>query len=261
MSILSDIIARKTAEIESCASGTVTSSQKRPFVSSFKRKHPSLIAEIKPISPIQGRLMNSENISAMVDIYQYHAQAISVLCDKATFGGGFDLLALVRAQTDLPLLAKDFIIDHRQIDAAAAHGADAVLLIAALLSNERLLYFSKQAMAMGMDVFLELHEPSEIDAAALLIQSLRGEERTHIVLGINNRNLHTQSIDLNTTKRLGKLIRQRFSRDIPLISESGIAHRSDVLALSPYVQGFLIGSALLKSEDPDRLLHSLFLRS
>lgn len=258
MNILSEILARKKREIASLSFNHMVNSPKQSFISAVISKHPSLIAEVKPVSPIRGRLINTTDIPAMIELYQRHAQAISVLCDTATFGGGFDLLASIRVQTDLPLLAKDFILDNRQIDAAAAYGADAVLLIASILSREDLLQFSKRAIGMGMDVLLELHEPSEIDAAALLARSLTTEERLHILFGINNRSLKTQIIDLNITKQLGKLIRQRLPHTLPLISESGIHSPEDVQQLSAHVQGFLIGSAILESFDPGLFLSSLF---
>lgn len=258
MNILTDILARKKEEIASLPISNVTASGKRSFISAIMSKHPSLIAEVKPISPTRGRLIDPEDIPAMIKLYTRHAQAISVLCDKATFGGGFDLLASIRIQTDLPLLAKDFILDNRQIDAAATHGADAVLLIASLLLREQLQQFSKRAIGMGMDVLLELHEPAEIDATAVLLHSLTTEERAHILLGINNRNMKTQTIDLNITKQLGKLIDQRLSHACPLISESGITGPADVHELSSHVQGFLIGSAILESDHPKFFLSSLF---
>ncbi len=261
MTILSEILARKQGEIASLPCIDVARSNRHSLVSAVTNISPSLIAEMKPISPIRGRLIDDEDIPAIIKLYERHAQAISVLCDKATFGGGFELLASIRSQTDLPLLAKDFILDIRQIYAAAAHGADAILLIASLLTHERLLHYAKQAISLGLDVLLELHESSEIDAADVLIRSLGAEERTHLLLGINNRDLKTQTIDLKTTRTLAQLLDMRLSDTFPRISESGIATSEDVRELSSHVQGFLIGSAILVSHDPDTFLSSLFTAS
>lgn len=258
MSILSSILARKEREITSLPSFDVRFSSRRSLVSAVTRKFPSLIAEIKPISPTQGRLVDDTNIPGIVDLYNRHAQAISVLCDEATFGGGFDLLASVRAQTDLPILAKDFILTKKQVDAAAFCGADAVLLIVSILTKEELRQLAGYAISLGMDVLLELHEAEEIEGARVLLESMLEAERMHMLLGINNRDLKTQKIDLKTTKRLGGLLRACIKDLPPLISESGIVTPADISHLSSHVQGFLIGSAILQSEHPDDFLHSLF---
>lgn len=258
MTTLTDILARKTKEIDALPVGHAAVLQRRSLVTAVRSKCPSLIAEIKPISPVRGRLIEESDIPAVVDIYSRHAQAISVLCDTATFGGGFPLLVSVRARTDLPLLAKDFIVDRRQIDAAASYGADAVLLIAAILSPEKLQEFSRYAASLGLDVLLELHTGGEVDIALDVLSYLSSEERSHILLGINNRDLGTQTIDLQTTERLAALLRLHLPDGVPLISESGISSSADVRQLLPHVQGFLIGSAILTSENPDAFLQSLF---
>ena len=261
MNTLTDILARKKKEIASLPSVRALPAARHSLVSAMRGAGPSLIAEIKPISPSGGRLIGERDILGMVDVYARHAQAISVLCDTATFGGGFQLLASVRSRTDLPLLAKDFVLDPRQINAAACHGADAILLIASLLPKEKLREFAVHAMHLELDVLLELHADQDIETAVLLMESLTEKQRMHVLLGINNRDLVTQTIDLQTTKRLATLLHLRGLGDVPLLSESGITTPSDIKRISPHVQGFLIGSAILKAADPDAFLHSLFPRS
>jgi indole-3-glycerol phosphate synthase len=257
MTILRTILERKNVEVASLKlTPCSTASVKRSLATAIQSRHTALIAEIKPVSPTSGRLLELKDVPRMVGICNRHAQAISVLCDKATFGGGFDLLESVRAQTDLPLLAKDFIVDARQIDAAAFFGADAVLLIAAILTDDLLRRFIARSIGLGMDALIELHDIEEVEPVIRLVKSLPERDQAHILLGINNRDLETQHIDLKTTERLSTALRRSLP-DRVLISESGIGHASDIRRLAPHVQGFLVGSAILESKDPDTFLSSL----
>lgn len=256
MSLLTDILARKAREIASLPLYHVVRTDKRSLVLAVMSRHPSLIAEIKPVSPLGGRLLNARDIPGIIDIYNRYAQGISVLCDTATFGGGFDLLAFVRSRTDLPLLAKDFILGERQIDVAAYHGADAVLLIAALLDPSTLQRLSLHAIRLGLDVLLEVHTPGDAAIVTSLLSALNEAERSHMLIGINNRDLVTQTIDLRTTEKISGFLQGLSDR--PVISESGISSRKDIHRLKRHVQGFLIGSALLQSDDADALLRTLF---
>ena len=113
MSLLSDIVTRKAQEIASLPSYSVVRADKRSLALAVMSRCPSLIAEIKPVSPLRGRLLNEHEIPRIIETYNRNAQAISVLTDAATFGGGFDLLSFVRSRTDLPLLAKDFVLGER----------------------------------------------------------------------------------------------------------------------------------------------------
>ncbi|MBP9850602.1 MAG: indole-3-glycerol-phosphate synthase [Candidatus Peribacteraceae bacterium] len=256
MSLLSDIIARKVREVASLPSYSVERADRRSFVGAVMSRHPSLIAEIKPVSPLGGRLLRKRDIPAVIETYNRHAQAMSVLSDTATFGGGFDLLSFVRGRTDLPLLAKDFILGERQIDAAAYHGADAVLLIASLLDPSTLRRLSLHAIGLGLDVLIELHTVDDVTNMTSLLSALTEAERSHVLVGINNRDLVTQTIDLTATERLSDLLSDVSDR--PVISESGISRREDIQRLERHVQGLLIGSALLQSDDADLLLRTLF---
>src|SRR3990167_9233386 len=126
MPILDDIIAQKKREVALLPAITPASHDGPSFIDSLLSTHPSLIAEIKPKSPSEGQLLRREDVPTLVQVYDRHAQAISVLCDERFFGGGFDLLAEVRGLTEKPLLAKQFIVSVTQIDHALNAGADAV---------------------------------------------------------------------------------------------------------------------------------------
>ncbi len=257
MTILQDILARKKQEIAALPPCSAVRSPRRSFVAALQSRRPSFIAEVKPTSPLGGQLIRSEDIPAFVTLYSECAQAISVLCDTATFGGGFDLLAHIRTKTNLPLLAKDFIVDERQIDAATTSGADAVLLIVSLVSDILLLDLVRKTLTLGLDILLEVHTEDDVMRAHNLFSSLSQEDRTHIVLGINNRDLASQTIDLGTTTKLAALVRDTFSQSPLLVSESGIATPKDVVWLQDSVQGFLIGTAFLCSSQPRKLFYSL----
>ncbi len=239
MTVLDDILRHKRDEVAAlpdCAPQPST----RNFVTGLRTASPCLVAEIKPKSPSAGMLMKQSDIAPTVAMYNARAHAISVLCDREFFGGGFGLLGSVRAQTDLPILAKEFIIDAKQIRSARHAGADAVLLIAAILEPEKIGLLATEAQALGMDVLLELHDERELEK----IPDLSPES---LVLGINNRNLATLAIDLSATIRLASLIRKRFPGHL-LLSESGLRTSADVQRVQPCVDGFLIGTGLLTGD-------------
>lgn len=250
MTILDQIVVHKKQEVASLPSITIPNRVKRSFVQAMLSTHPSLIAEVKPRSPSQVELLARHRVPEIVNIYNKHAQAISVLCDNKYFGGGFDLLAEVRTLTDKPLLAKEFIVSERQIDHAYASGADAVLLIAAILSPDELQKFTAYAISLGLDVLIEVHNEQDIETVAELSEEC-------VLVGINNRDLHTLETDIRTTQRLVPLIKQHFP-EVKIITESGISNSTDVQRLAPFVQGFLIGTSILQSNDPESLLTSLF---
>ena len=204
MNILHSIIERKYDEVRSLQRPETLERSNRNFVGSLRSKVPGLIAEIKPRSPSAGTLIERNRFPEFVELYNRHAQAISVLCDVVDFGGGYDLLAEVRSRTNLAILAKEFIVDSLQIDCARAAGADAVLLIAAVLETEKIQVLADRAVALGMGVLLELHDIVEIEK----IPTLPPES---LVLGINNRNLDTLAINLATTQDLGVHIQKQYS--------------------------------------------------
>ena len=206
----------------------------------------SIIAEVKKASPSKGVICENFDPVAIARAYQDNgAQAISVLTDQNFFQGSLDYLAAVREAVKLPVLRKDFIIDPVQIEEAHIFGADAILLIAAILDEEKLRDFRCQAEEKGMDVLVEVHDEEELDSA------LRAGSR---LIGVNNRNLKDFSVDIETTFRLGK----RLPKDIPLVSESGLKTPEDMRRLaSAGVAAALIGETLMRAGRDGDVLRAL----
>lgn len=258
MSILDTIIATKKKEITSLPDVMPERSSGPSFIDAILRKQPALIAEIKPKSPSGGQLLRREDVPKLVELYDQHAQAISVLCDEQYFGGGFDLLAQVRSLTDKPLLAKEFIISTRQIDHAAKNGANAILLIVAILDIPALVKLTSHAIDLHLDVLIEVHSKEEVEKIADAFNALSEDQKEHVLLGINNRDLQTLKTDVRTTEKLAPFIRKLLPDIRCLITESGIHIREDIERLEPFVHGFLIGTSILKADDPASHIHSLF---
>jgi len=258
MSILDAIVATKKQEITSLPDIEPPKASGSSFIEAILGKQPALIAEIKPKAPSSNQLLRSEDIPRFVRIFDKHAQAISVLCDRHYFGGGFELLAQVRSKTRKPLLAKEFIISTRQIDHAAQNGANAILLIVAILKSHALAKLLTHAVTLNLDVLIEIHSKAEVDEAASVFNLLSDKEKHHVLLGINNRNLRTLKTDIHTTKKLAPLINERLPGVRGIITESGIRSREDIELLQPLVQGFLIGTSVLRANKPDAYLTSLF---
>jgi indole-3-glycerol phosphate synthase/phosphoribosylanthranilate isomerase len=168
---------------------------------------------------------------------------LSVLCDGPNFGGSLDDLAAARRKFDGPILAKDFFIDPRQVAEARIAGADAVLVMLSLLDDVAAREIVTEARLFGMDALVEVHDETEMRRALALGAPL---------IGINNRDLRDLSIDLSTTERLARLAPDRL-----LVSESGIGSRADVDSLARLVDGFLIGSSLMRSTDPAQTARGL----
>ncbi|MEI8229549.1 MAG: indole-3-glycerol phosphate synthase TrpC [Candidatus Peregrinibacteria bacterium] len=249
MTLLDAIVAHKREEIALLPEVMATRRDHPSLVSAVMNQRPSLIAEIKPISPSGGRLLELKDVPSQVALFNRHAQAISILCDHQFFGGGFDLLAEVRSLTSLPLLAKEFILSERQIHLAALHGADAILLIAAILSGDDLRHLMDCAFNLGLDVLLESHSQEDVTKIAEVLRTFNDARREHLLLGINNRDLHTGKMNLLTTKLLAGMLRDELPTMRAVIAESGISAPRDVRRLAPFVQGFLIGTSLLKASD------------
>jgi indole-3-glycerol phosphate synthase/phosphoribosylanthranilate isomerase len=201
------------------------------------------ILEIKKASPSEGAIRPSADPAALARGYAGVADALSVLCDSAYFGGSLDDLTAARAEFDGPILAKDFFIDPRQVPEARIAGADAVLVMLSLLDDEQAREIITEAERFGMDALVEVHHEPEMHRALALGAPL---------IGINNRDLRDLSIDLSTTERLANL-----APDRTLVSESGINDRTDVDRLSPLVDGFLIGSSLMKAAEPAQAARAL----
>lgn len=211
----------------------------RDFTGALQGQTISLIAEVKRASPSKGVLCPDLDASSLARIYNKSgAAAISVLTEPEYFSGSFADLEAARREVDLPLLCKDFIVDRYQVYKARAHGADAVLLIVAILTQDELRVLLETAHSLGMAALVEVHSRNEL---------LRALELSHGIIGINNRNLADFSVDLETTLSLRPLI----PPNVVVVSESGIHTRDDVLRLQQAgVDAILVGEALVTSPNP-----------
>ncbi|MBD2209757.1 indole-3-glycerol phosphate synthase TrpC [Nostoc linckia FACHB-104] len=225
----------------------LTAPPTRDFVGALRqgKTKPALIAEVKKASPSKGILRENFDPEAIALSYQEGgASCLSVLTDEKFFQGSFDNLAKVRAVVDLPLLCKEFIIYPYQMYLARLRGADAVLLIAAILSDQDLQYFIKIAKSLNMAALIEVHSLAELDR----VLALDGVT----LIGINNRNLEDFSVDLQTTCQLLKdRYQQLQERNILVVSESGLHTPDDLnLVATAGASAVLIGESLVKQPDP-----------
>ncbi|KAA9006246.1 indole-3-glycerol phosphate synthase TrpC [Paenibacillus spiritus] len=210
-----------------------------------------LIAEVKKASPSKGLIRPDFNPVRIAEAYAAAgADCLSVLTDESYFQGSGDYLRQIRAAVDLPLLRKDFIIDERQIVEARLLGADAVLLIAAILEPSVLRALADKAASLGLDVLIEVHSRAELEAVA----STGAFELQGAMLGINNRNLHTFETSLAVTEELAALA----VPGVPVISESGIAGPEDIAYLaSAGAVGVLVGEYFMCRDDVEEAVHGL----
>jgi indole-3-glycerol phosphate synthase len=223
----------------------------RDFVAAMRAKvaagEAAVIAEIKKASPSKG-VLRADFIPA--DIAQSYAEngaaCLSVLTDQQFFQGSVDYLKQARASCDLPVLRKDFIVDPYQIYESRVMGADAILLIAACLDDAQMADFEAQARSLDMAVLVEVHDRDELLRALKL--------RTPLI-GINNRNLRTFEVNLETTLSLLAEV----PTDRLLVTESGILARTDVERMrAANVNAFLVGEAFMRAADPGEALAELF---
>ena len=223
----------------------------RDFVGAIRRKiaagQPAVIAEIKKASPSKGIIRPDFKPADIARSYEQHGAAcLSVLTDRQYFQGCPEYLQQARAACNLPVLRKDFMVDAYQVAEARAMGADAILLIAAALSLPDMQALEAQAMGYGMAVLVEVHNGEELDVALQLQTPL---------LGINNRNLRTFDVTLDTT--LGLL--SRIPHDRIVVTESGILKSEDVaLMRTNKVDAFLVGEAFMRASEPGEELARLF---
>ncbi|MBO8162995.1 MAG: indole-3-glycerol phosphate synthase TrpC [Brevibacillus sp.] len=199
----------------------------------------SVIAEIKKASPSKGVIRaDFDPVSIARQYTAARVEAISVLTDETYFQGSLGYLEQVRAAADVPVLRKDFLIDEWQIIQSRACGADCVLLIAAILDGPRLVHFVQTAEQLGMDTLIEIHDRAELDMVLNHV--------TPSLLGINNRDLRTFDTQLETTARLLPLV----PPEIPVVSESGIAHPHDISFLKQAgARAVLVGEHFMRQDD------------
>ena len=210
----------------------------------------NLIAEIKKSSPSRGVICLDFDPAKLALVYENNgAAAISVLTEEKYFQGKADYLKEVRNVSFLPLLCKDFIVEKYQFYEARKYGADAVLLIAGILSEEKIGKFLTLGKELGLDCLVEIHQADELKKVLNT-----GAE----IIGINNRNLHDFSVNINTTLELRKMIPD----DKIVVSESGIRKKEDVLLLQrARINAILIGQSFLESKNPDRKIKELGLET
>jgi len=205
---------------------------------------PKVISEIKKASPSKGLICENFDPVKIAKSYEINgASAISVLTDEKFFQGSLEYLSRIKTVVDIPLLRKDFTIDPYQIYEARAHGADIVLLIAAILDKAQIKEYLEIVDSLNMNAIVEIHNHEELEKVF---------DTGCNIIGINNRDLKTFEVDLSTTVELIKYIPE----DVLVISESGISNPDDIKMLRKLgVNTFLIGESFMKSDDPGGTLN------
>ena len=243
--------ARRLRDAASMRREALAQPPARDFVGALRAKlgtgQPAVIAEIKKASPSKGVIREHFVPAEIAASYARHGAAcLSVLTDRQFFQGGPEYLQQARSACSLPALRKDFMVDAYQVDEARAWGADCILLIAACLDDAQMADLEAQALALGMAVLVEVHDGDELERALRLKTPL---------LGINNRNLRTFEVTLDTT--LGLLARVPAER--LLVTESGILGPADVQCMrAAGVHAFLVGEAFMRADEPGAALADLF---
>jgi len=253
--ILNEIVARTKQLVEQRKALTplaeiklaaINNRPPRDFAEALKRNGMSLIAEIKRASPSKGTLCPDLNAPSLASTYQNSgAAAISVLTEPEYFKGSLEDLDSVRSNVDIPVLRKDFIFDQYQVYEARAHSADAVLLIAAILTRNELKNLLNITHSLGMVAVVEVHNQDEL----MTVWNLSPR-----IIGINNRNLADFTVDIETTLNLRLMV----PSDTVVVSESGIHTRNDVLKLQMAgVDAILVGEALVTNNNPSEKIREL----
>ena len=242
--VLARIVARKRVEVAERLRGQRTPAEPtiRSLSAALARPGARFVMEVKRASP-SGHVARA-SVEQALAAYAPIADAISVLVDGPAFGGSFADLAQVRAGYDGPIIAKDFVVDPVQVSEARSHGADAVLVMLSVLDDGEAAAVIAEARSLGMDALVEVHDEAELARALALGAPL---------LGINNRDLKTLTIDLAVTERLAPLV----PPGRVLVSESGVRSNRDVRRLAPLVDAFLVGSSLMAAHDIARAAREL----
>jgi indole-3-glycerol phosphate synthase/phosphoribosylanthranilate isomerase len=242
--VLGEIIVRKRADVDARLAGVTLADlqaraepTKRSLREALARRGARFVMEVKRASPSEGAIRSGADPALIAKAYSGAADAISVLTDTPYFGGSLEDLAAVRKAFDGPVLAKDFVIDPRQVAEARIVGADAVLVMLSVLEDHEARDIIAEARRLGMSALVEVHDEAEMRRAAALDVEL---------IGVNNRDLRSLKIDLAATEALAALA----PSGATLISESGIGDRADVERLAQLVDGFLVGSALMRAKSP-----------
>ncbi len=239
-------VARKKNSLEDLKKKIKDLPKTKDFVEALRnsKSKPALIAEIKKASPSRGIIREDFDAKMIGKMYQEGgANCISVLTDKKFFQGGFDVLVEVRKEVTIPILCKDFILYPYQLYQARAAGADAALLIAAILSDSDLKYLSKVAKNLGLTTLVEVHDSQEL-LRVLNIPTFK-------LIGINNRNLKTFKTDLEVTKKLAENYADQIKeKSITLVSESGLFTSEDLDLVNSYgAEAVLVGESLMSQKD------------
>ena len=248
MNILEKIVIDKRKEValrkflipvSQLESSVLFSRETVSLATALKNSATGIIAEHKRRSPSKSVINHTLNVQDVANGYENAGVCgMSVLTDGKYFGGSLDDLLIARAAVKIPLLRKEFIIDTYQILEAKAYGADVILLIAAILTREEIKTFSEFAKSLNLEVLLEVHNQEELQKS--IMPSLD-------MLGVNNRNLKTFEVSLETSKKLSTLIPDDFVK----VSESGISSIEAIKELQPFgFEGFLIGENFMKTNNP-----------
>ncbi|OKP75384.1 indole-3-glycerol phosphate synthase [Paenibacillus sp. P3E] len=260
---LERIVATKVKEVEALSKTFSIEEAKRQIavlpptrgfrnaLTKSRNRSMGLIAEVKKASPSKGLIRaDFDPVSIAQGYAAGGADCLSVLTDKDYFQGSSAYLQQAREAVNLPLLRKDFIIDERQIYEARLLGADAILLIAAILTPEQLISFTDIAAELGLDILIEVHDRSELE----MVLATGKVEHPGVLLGINNRNLRTFETALATTAELAALL----PATVPVISESGIAGPADIDYLKTTgAIGVLVGEYLMRQPDVEQAVNEL----
>ncbi len=251
--VLDQILERKVEHITTCKQRVPLASMihaarsalpPRDFTAALRRDRVALIAEVKHASPSKGVLIEPFDPVGLAETYMLNgAAAVSVLTDEPFFMGSLAHLMSIRSKVELPLLRKDFVLDSYQVYEGRAAGADAILLIVAALNDTQLTDLHCLIEGLGMAALVEVHNEAELERALRLKPSL---------IGVNNRDLKTFEVDMNTAARLAKIV----PPDTILVAESGIHSGSDVLQMAG-ARAVLVGEALVKADNIGALVREL----